>query len=152
MIGTYPPTVPIKVGMVPYLPYLHVKVWHIPVFVLLCHLVIFVLLLLRLGAPLRGHLLAEIAEGDVWILCAHAVTPLVEEVHVAAEGLFRRANALGVAPFALRPASILGLIFVQRTVGWWYRLFSRHSEKSVHRVRTVRYLPVLLLFNIKVVR
>ena len=89
----------------------------LPVLVLLGHLIVLVLLLVRLGAPLGRHLLAEITEGDIRVLGPHAVPPLVQEVDIAAERLLRRPQSLGIAPFALRPATILRLVLIGLSEG-----------------------------------
>jgi hypothetical protein len=108
---------------------LFVTVLSLPVLVLLSQLVIDILLLVRLGAPLGRHFLAQIAEGDVWIFCSHALPPLVQKVHVAAERLLGCAQAFRVAPLPLRPAAIFRLVLVRRHFGGCGRFFARHLKK-----------------------
>ena len=102
---------------------------HVPVFILFSELVVLEFLLLREGAPLGRQLLTELAEGDLRVLAPHTLTPLVKEMHISAQRLFRGSCSLTlkrkviissgllpldnvylrVASFAFWPSPILGL-------------------------------------------
>ena len=69
-----------------------------PVLVPLSHLVVLGLLRLAESAPLGRQLLAQVWEGNVWILWPDWFPTLVKKVHVPAQGLFGRSHPLWVSP------------------------------------------------------